>query len=372
VLGDGADMGFNNPMENYVNGGEMMVQYVGTQTCARVSAGTWLLCGPTTNSVGDRLYNTHIFDINDGADAVDLDLRGALGIYPSIANSHVRKTGAGTLRMNSGSSTFRGTTIIRSGRLLSALSVPKGGNSVLGNCTDDVIIGDAATGPTDAPTFAFEGPADSAFTFARGIVAGAAGETVSAIGSISNVNCTFSGPITVSNTLALVSVTSGTNALFITGGIAGPGGVTMAGTGTVFLVAANSYTGATTLAAGTLRLAASERLDDASPLRLVDGTFKLDGLSETAGSLDVDGTAVIDFGAGAATLTLADSAAETWDGTVLLRNWTSGSDHLYVGTSATLSAAQLAKVLSPSGKKAAQLADGEVVLLPLGTLVTVR
>jgi autotransporter-associated beta strand protein len=158
----------------------------------------------------------------------------------------------------------------------------------------------------------------------------------------------------------------------VTGGIAGPGGATLAGTGTVWFVAANSYTGATTLAAGTLRLSASERVADASPLRLVDGTLLLNGLSETAGSLDVDGAAVIDFGGGASTLRLADSAAETWAGTVLLRNWTSGADHLYVGTSATLSEAQLAKILSPSGQKAAQRADGEVVLLPLGTLVTVR
>ena len=145
VLGDGAELGFNNPMENYVNGGEMMVQYVGTQSCARITTGTWLLCGPTTNSVGDRLYNTHAFDINDGADEVDLDILSQLAIYSGIANSHVRKTGAGTLRLNSNSSTFRGTTIIRSGRLLATFSVPKGGNSVLGNCTNDVIIGDADT-----------------------------------------------------------------------------------------------------------------------------------------------------------------------------------------------------------------------------------
>jgi len=371
VLGDGAEMGFNNPVENYVNGDEMMIRYIGTQTCARVTAGSWLLCGPSTNAAGVRLYNTHVFDVNDGADEVDLDIRGKLEIYTSIANSHLRKTGAGTLRFISNASTYRGTTVIRSGRLLAAASVPKGGNSVLGACTDDVVIGDAGTLPTDTPTFAFEGPANSAFTFARGIVT-CATNGVSTIGSVSNVNCTFSGSITASNTLQLVSVASGTNALFVTGGIAGPGGVTLAGTGTVWFVAANTYTGATTLAAGTLRLAASERLADASPLRLVNGTLLLNGLSETAGSLDVDGAAVIDFGNGAATLRLADSAAETWSGTVLLRNWTVGADHLFVGASATLSAAQLAKILSPSGQKAAQLTSGEVVLLPLGSLITVR
>ncbi len=371
VLGDGAVLGFSNPMENYVNGGEMMVQYVGTQTCARVTAVNWLLCGPTTNSAGVLLSNTHIFDINDGADEIDLDILSQLAIYTSIANSHVRKTGAGTLRFRSNASTFRGTTFIRAGRLLVTASVPKGGNSVLGNCTNDVVIGDAGTLPSDTPTLLFEGPANSAFTFARGIATWATNGT-SVFGSLSNVNITLSGPVAVSNTLHLLSVTAGTNALFVTGGIGGPGGVTMSGTGTVLFVAANTYTGATTLAAGTLRLSASERIADASPLRLAGGRLELNGLSETAGALVLDGASVIDFGTGASTLTLADSAAETWDGTLLLRNWTLGSDHLFVGDSASLSDTQLAKITSPSKQIAKQLPTGEVVLLPPGTLISVR
>jgi autotransporter-associated beta strand protein len=220
VLGDGAELDFNNPVENYVGGDEMMIRYVGTQTCARVTAGSWLLCGPTTNAAGVRLYNTHVFDVNDGADDVDLDIRGTLSQYTSIGNSHVRKTGAGTLRLASGSSTYRGTTVIRSGRLLAAASVPKGGNSVLGNCTDDVVIGDSGTLPADVPSFAFEGPANSAFTFARGIVTHATGG-ISAFGSHSNVNVTLSGAVTVSNTLHLLSSASGANALTVTGVISG-------------------------------------------------------------------------------------------------------------------------------------------------------
>ena len=372
LLGDDADMGFNNPMENYVNGGEMMVQYAGTQKGARITAGSWLLCGPTTNSVGERLYNTHIFNINDGADDVDLDIQGTLAIYSSIANSHIRKTGAGTLRLNSNSSTFRGTTIIRSGRLLATFSVPKGGNSVLGNCTNDVIIGDADTQPADTPTFAFAGPANSAFTFARGIVSCATNGT-SAFGSISNVNVTLSGSVTVSNTLQLLSVTAGTNALFITGGIGGPGGVSIPGTGTVLFVAANTYTGATAVAAGTLRLGADERIANASTLRLTGGVFDLKGFSETVGALDVDGAATIDFGTSACTLTCADSAGETWNGTLLLLNLKpGGANHFFVGDAATLSAAQLSKIISPSQQIAKQRANGEVILLPLGTLIRVR
>jgi autotransporter-associated beta strand protein len=371
VLGDGAELGFNNPLENYVNGDEMMVQYVGTQTCARITTGNWLLCGPTTNSAGVLLYNTHIFDINDGADEIDLDVSSQLAIYSNIANSNVRKTGAGTLRLKSSASTFRGTTIIRNGRVLVTASVPKGGNSVLGNCTNDVVIGDAGTQPTNMPSLVFQGPANSAFTFARGLSTWATNGT-SVFGSISNVNVTLSGPVTVSNTLQLLSVTTGTNALFITGGISGPGGVTKAGTGTVMFISANTYTGATTVAAGTLRLAAAERIDNASPLRLTGGTFDPAGFNETLGALDVDAAAELNFGAGACTLTFADSSGETWDGTLRLRNWKRGVSHLFVGTSASLTKAQLKKITSPTGQAASQLSSGEVNLLPLGTLLLVQ
>ena len=371
VLGDGAELGFNNPLESYVNNAEMMTQYVGTQRCARITAGELTLCGPNTNSLGVLEYNTHIFEINDGQDEVDLDITSKLGIYRSNANSYVRKTGAGTLRLNNGTSTYRGTTLIRSGRLVVTGNVPKGSVSVLGSCTNDVVIGDTGSQPSDSPTFLFEGPANSAFTFARGIATWSTTGT-STFGSLSNVNITLSGPVAVSNTLQLLSMTTGTNALFVTGGIMGEGGVSAIGTGAVIFVAANTYVGTTTIAAGTLKLAASERIGNTSPLRLTGGTLNLNGFSETAGTLDVDGDAAIDFGNGSSMLTLADSSAQAWNGSLVLRNWTLGADHLFVGDSASLSAAQLAKITSPTGQHVAQLATGEVVLLPLGTLILAR
>jgi autotransporter-associated beta strand protein len=368
LLGDGAEMGSNNPFENYVNGAEMMAQYVGTQTRARITAGTWLLCGPTTNSVGDRLYNTHIFDVNDGADEIDLDISSPLNIYSSIANSFVRKTGAGTLRLTSGASTVRGTTIIRNGRLLVSASVPKGGASVLGNCTNDVVIGDAGTQTNDAPTFVFEGAASR--TFARGIVVGPC-PGAPTIGCISNVQATFSGPLTLNSTLRVYSVSDGANAVTVSGAAGGDGGLEKVGPGVAVLTAANTYTGVTDVAEGTLRLGAAERLADTSGLRLSGGVFDPAGFDETLGALDVDAAAELDFGAGC-TLTFADSAGQTWDGTLLLRNWRRGVSQLFVGASASLTEAQLAKITSPSGQTAAQLSSGEVVLLPLGTVILVQ
>ncbi len=371
LLGDGAVLGYNTPLENYVNGAEMLVRYVGTQSGARITSGQFTMTGPTTNAAGVLEYNTHIFDINDGADEIDLDIPGEINIYTGIANSNVRKTGAGTLRLKNSLNAYRGATTVRSGRLVVTASVPASGKSVIGQSTNAFQLGDAGTQPTDTPAFVFEGPNNSGFAFARDVSVYPAGASA-ILGSISNNNVTFSGAIGASNTLQLLSVTTGTNALFITGGISGPGGVTQTGTGTVIFAAANTYTGATTVTAGTLRLAGAERIADASPLRLTGGTFATAGFSETLGALDVDGAAVLDFGSGSCTLTLADSASQTWDGSLVLRNWTSGTDRLFVGTAASLTTAQLKKITSPTGQAASQLPTGEVVLLPLGTVFILR
>jgi len=370
LLGDGAILGYNAPLENYVNGTEMLVQYVGTQQRAQITSGQLTLCGPTNTSTAAQ-SNTHIFDINDGADDIDLDVPSELNIYTSLANSNLRKTGAGTLRLRSSLNAYAGITTVRSGRLSVTASVPLSGKGVLGNASSALQLGDAGTQATDTPTFIFEGTNNSAFTFARGVSVYPTGGAAT-IGSISNVNVTFSGAIAVSNTLQLLSVTTGTNALFITGGISGPGGVAKTGTGTVVFASVNTYTGATTVAAGTLRLAASERIADASLLRLAGGVFNPGSYSETLGALDVDANSAIDFGGGNVVLTFSDSSAQTWTGKLVLRNWRSGSDHLFIGTSDTLTRDQLKKITSPSGQSAAQLSTGEIVLLPLGTAIMLR
>jgi hypothetical protein len=101
------------------------------------------------------------------------------------------------------------------------------------------------------------------------------------------------------------------------------------------------------------------------------GVLDLAGKAETMGALDVDGNAVIDFGSGGS-LALADSATQTWTGTLVLRNWKRGEDHLFVGTGACLSKTQLLAITSPTRQFAAQQADGEVVLLPLGTVLLAK
>ncbi|MDD2600313.1 MAG: autotransporter-associated beta strand repeat-containing protein [Kiritimatiellae bacterium] len=367
TLGDGVYMGVGAALSRSANNDEQTVRYIGTNLMATTHIGS--LQGPTTPGQ----WNTKIIDVNDGASDIDLLVLNSFGIYPDTAApaiSRIRKEGAGTLKLLGNASRYRETTIVRAGRVLVSANVPKGGNSVFGNCTADVVIGDTGTQPDDTPTILFDGPVNSAFTFSRGLSTWTT-KGVSAFGSLSNVNVTLSGAVTVSNTLQLISVTAGTNALFITGGISGPGNVRKGGSGTTIFVAVNTYTGVTDVAEGTLRLAAAERIANTSKLRLSGGTFDPAGFDQSMGPLDVDANATLDFGAGC-TLTFADSASQIWEGTLQLRNWKRGASHLFIGESATLSETQLAKITSPSGQTAAQLPDGEVILLPFGTMIFVR
>jgi autotransporter-associated beta strand protein len=113
-----------------------------------------------------------------------------------------------------------------------------------------------------------------------------------------------------------INTTSGT--LNLSGVISGAFAVTKSGSGTLTLSGANTYTGATTVSAGTLQLGtASERISNSSALTVASGaTFDLAGFSETVGSLAGAGT-VNSSAAGTLTLTAgADNTSTTFSGIV--------------------------------------------------------
>ena len=371
VLGDGAFLGASAPVDNNGSNTEQVIRYTGTNATATIAAG--LLSGP-----GNGGSNTKTFDVNDGTADIDLLVSASYSIYSGVANpavSDIRKTGAGTLKLSGAASDFRGMTTVRNGRIVVGGNVAYGAQGPLGNSTQTVQVADAGTTSSNTVALVFDG----SYTFGRGIVVYpyTNGASVS-VGSVATNSAVFSGAILLSNTVQLTSASAGTNAVIVTGVVSGPGGVTKTGTGTVVLAAANTYTGQTTVAAGTLRLPASDRINDASGLRFTGGTFDTAGFSETMGELDVDGAAVIDFGSGSSTLRFAASTGQTWTGTLTLRNWTgttngSGTDRLYVGASSGgLTATQLAKITLADGRKVLQLATGEVVPVPKGILMTVR
>ena len=100
------------------------------------------------------------------------------------------------------------------------------------------------------------------------------------------------------------------------GVIIGGGGLTKAGTGTLLLSGANTYFGATTVDAGTLRLGINDAINNASALTVAAGaTFDLNGFSTQAGSLA--GAGSVTLGTGGAQLSFGtDNSSTTFSGSI--------------------------------------------------------
>ena len=159
-------------------------------------------------------------------------------------------------------------------------------------------------------------------------------------------------------TITLQGAGNGTVGGVIANG-SGTVGIVKAGTGTWTLGAANTATGDVTISAGTLALAAANRIADAAPLTLGGGTLATGGFSETVGTLTLSANSTIDLGAGASVLSFAGAGTWTAGRTLAVRNWTPGLDHLRIGTGAGLTTAQLAQI-TINGTAVRQLASGEI------------
>ncbi len=118
---------------------------------------------------------------------------------------------------------------------------------------------------------------------------------------------TISLPITLETALT----TTGTDDLTLTGEASGPGGLVKNGTGTLTLGGANTYTGTTTVNAGTVRLGINDAIGPSSATTVAAGALlDLNGFDETVGSLAGAGT-VTSTPAGGVTLTVGGNGVGT-------------------------------------------------------------
>jgi fibronectin-binding autotransporter adhesin len=159
---------------------------------------------------------------------------------------------------------------------------------------------------------------------------------------------------TITNGLA-----SGARTLFLGGSATGtvsgviangswPTALAKQDSGTWILSGANTYTGATTVALGTLKLGASNVLPNTTDVSIGAGTLDVWTYTDTVDTLDVTTNATINVGSGGA-IAFADSSAIDWTGgTLKITGAFFSSASVRFGTSAAgLTATQLSQISIP-------------------------
>lgn len=219
-----------------------------------------VLNGATLTTSNDAGVNDSIFD----------------GVISGNMDSGVVKVGDGVLTLGGGN-TFEGTFTIQEGsvRLDPVAAGPDGvlANRMAMNIFTDAIFelngNDETIGPLSGNGDVHQG------------LLGAPG----------------GGTLTVNSEDANGAAANST----FTGRVIGTGGLTKVGGGTLTLGGANTYTGVTTINAGTLQLAADDRINDASAL-VIDQTtatsaiFDLNNFNERVGSLAGNGFVMLGTG----------------------------------------------------------------------------
>jgi hypothetical protein len=188
----------------------------------------------------------------------------------------------------------------------------------------------------------------------------------------------IAGPVVLGATRTVtVNDDATNNSVFIFSGVVSGTnfGITKSGTGTLLLTGANTYTGATTINAGILRLGAADIIANTSNLILNGGTFSTGsgaGFAETIGTLQVTENSTIELGTGSHNLNFANSSGVSWTAgkTLTITGWTGSigasgtSGKVFFGTSnTTLTSTQLSNILFTgfTGSTGSLLSTGECV-----------
>lgn len=250
------------------------------------------------------------------------------GSLTGAAGSSVNVTGTGKVYLSGASGSYAGTTNVTNGTLNVS-----GSNQVLG--TGAVNISSSGNlqlqgGINLANAVAINGTGTSG----NGAIENFAGNnTLSGgitLGGASRVQ-SDAGTLTLGGTVALGANNldvGGAGTTRVTGAVTGTGGITKNDGGTLRLAnGGNTFSGASTINAGTVIAEASNVFNNASLLTLASGaSLQLNGLNETIGALAGGGS--LDFGTGG-TLNLT-SGSGLFSGTL------AGSGTIYLGAGATL------------------------------------
>jgi outer membrane autotransporter protein len=257
--------------------------------------------------------------------AITLNAGGGTFLADGGTNSTLSGMISGTgnvVRLGTGTLTLTGANIYTGGTSISAGTLQLGNGGTAGSITGNVVDnGTLAFNRSDSVTFGgVISGAGNVSQVGTGtlILTGAniyTGGTSISAGTLQLGNGGTAGSITgnvVDNgTLAFNRSDSAT----FDGVISGAGNVSQVGTGTLILTGANTYTGGTSISAGTLQAGSATALSPNSAFA-VTSILDLNGFNNTIGSLSGTGT-VLNNGATTATLTVGNENTNTTYGGVL-------------------------------------------------------
>jgi len=313
----GSNTGSNTIASVLQNSTAITTSSNGTLTLAKNDGGTWVLSGNNTYT-GTTTINAGALQAIDGAGLPTtsiLQLRG--GVFQSSGTfTRNVSTAAGAVNWSTSSGGFAAI-----GGTLN-LQLNGGTGSLTWNGSSMVSTGQTLIfGSTSA---------ESLVDFQNALNLGSSGSGQRTIQVNDNPN-------------------SATDRARISGNItntASGWGILKTGDGILELTGNNTYTGATTVSAGTLALAAPNVLPDVTNVSIDDATLAVGAVvTDTAGTLDCTAAAIINLGSGAQ-LAFADSSALGWTGSLTITgSFVSGSS-LRFGDGSTdgLSAGQLASI----------------------------
>ncbi len=273
-----------------------ITQFIGTDTSA----------GNVSTLIGSNSTNTWtLSSVNAG----------------SLNSSAIVFSGFGNLTSGTGNNTFNFGT---SGSLTGTLSLNAGVSAV-----------NTLTGTVSAGAITTSGSGSTAINASSITTTGAQSYGVASLGSNTTLTSSGGSAITFNNTIAgngynVTINTSGSSSIagVFSDGTGVGSSLTQQGSGTLLLSSVNTYTGATTISAGTIRQGIANAISNSSAVTIAaSGTFDLNNVNSAIGSLAGTGTVSL----GTAILTVGnDNSSTIFNG--LLTGSTSGIIKVGTGT----------------------------------------
>ena len=163
----------------------------------------------------------------------------------------VNKLGAGTLVMTNTANSYTGVTTVKNGTLQIDTAVGSTGNTVLGNASSAVVIGDVTAANDAAFNFGAAVQNDRGLSVVAGT--NTAARTIGT--TIGSGTATQAGSVVMDTNTTYSTVSGGT--LLVSGQISGAGNATISGAGSVVLSGNNNYSGTTTVSSNSTLIASN-------------------------------------------------------------------------------------------------------------------